>query len=41
MFLRWLARCGLDDVIFALWCGVMGSLILVASAATAQALGVG
>ncbi len=41
MFRRWLAKYGLDDVAFAFWCGLMGGMILVAAAATAQALHVG
>ena len=41
MIRRWLARYGLDDVAFALWCGLVGSMILIAGAATSAALHVG
>ena len=41
MIRRWLARYGLNDVAFALWCGLMGCMILWAAAATSAALNVG
>ena len=41
MVRRWLAKYGLDDVAFALWCGAMGCMILAATAATQQALHTG
>lgn len=41
MIRRWLARYGLDDIAFALRCGLMGAMMLMAVAATAQALHVG
>ena len=41
MVRRWLAKYGLDDLAFALWCAAMGGMILLAAAATKVALGVG